>query len=111
MIMYPEIYERCITACLQCSLDCEQCYVACVGENKPELSPCILLDRDCADICLLAAQLMSRGSNFAPALCNLCAEICEACAGECLKHEHMDHCRMCAESCRLCADECRKISL
>jgi hypothetical protein len=30
-----------------------------------------------------------------------------ACAEECEKHAHMDHCRKCAEACRHCAEVCQ----
>ncbi len=73
------------------------------------MTECVRLDRDCADLCRLAAAFMSRGSDHAAALCCLCAKACSACAAECNKHTH-DHCRQCAEACERCADECRKIA-
>ena len=73
------------------------------------MARCIQLDMDCAQICRLAAALMSRGSQFAEDLCRVCAEVCEACADECSQHEH-DHCQRCAEACRRCAEECRRMS-
>ena len=51
------------------------------------MARCIELDRDCADLCALAVRLMSRGSDFAARLCAVCAEVCEACACECTKHD------------------------
>lgn len=69
---------------------------------------CIELDRDCADFCRFAAQLMSRGSESAGDICALCAEVCQACGEECAKHDSMEHCRECAEACRRCAEECRE---
>lgn len=40
----------------------------------------------------------------------VCAELCDACAAECEKHEHHEHCRICAESCRRCAEQCRQLA-
>ena len=70
---------------------------------------CIKLDRDCADLCGLAARLMARGSSLAGELCALCAKICQACGDECAKHP-LDHCQKCAEACRKCAEECSNMS-
>src|SRR2546430_13519611 len=55
-----------------------------------------------------AAQFMSLNSNHANALCQLCADVCNACADECGKH-NVDHCRECAKTCRHCAEECASI--
>lgn len=74
------------------------------------LARCIKLDRDCAAICLLAVEAMAGGSEFAKQICTLCAEICNACAAECEKHSHMEHCKKCAEACRKCAMECSSMS-
>lgn len=69
---------------------------------------CIRLDLDCAQICRLAAAYMARDSEFAQAVCRLCAEICQACGDECAKHS-MDHCQRCAQACHECAKECRRM--
>jgi hypothetical protein len=68
---------------------------------------CIQLDHDCAAMCRLAAEMMSRGSEFAREICALCASICQACAEECSKHSGMEHCKECADRCFRCAEECR----
>jgi hypothetical protein len=44
-------------------------------------------------------------SEHANAVCQLCADICNACAEECNKH-NVDHCKRCASICRACAQEC-----
>jgi hypothetical protein len=69
---------------------------------------CIQLCRDCADICVLASQFMSRNSEFSNKMCGQCADICEVCAVECDKFD-MDMCKQCAQVCRVCASECRKM--
>jgi hypothetical protein len=68
------------------------------------------LDRECADICALAAKSMQSNSPFASQICQLCAEICEACGNACKKHDHHEHCRKCAESCFRCSEICRKMA-
>jgi hypothetical protein len=102
-------YQACIEACNASLVACEHCAASCLQEK--DVAPmirCIQLDRSCADICALAIREMARGSEFAVHVCHVCVEICEACGGECRKHQ-MDHCQRCAEACRKCADECRRV--
>jgi len=80
------------------------------------MSKCIELCRDCADICLLDAQLMSRNSPFHIQSCALCADVCEACATECERmvasHEGdmKSLLQRCADICRHCAEACRQMA-
>ncbi len=73
------------------------------------MARCIQLDMECAAICYQAAQLMSLGSFHARSVCRICAEICQACAEECSRHD-MEHCKECAEVCYRCAEECRMMT-
>jgi hypothetical protein len=108
--MAHDKYDDCIEACDACAVECEHCLTACLDEKPVEpLVRCIRLDRDCADLCRLAAALMSRDSSFAREVCLLCATTCDACAAECERHD-MDHCRRCASACRSCAAECREMA-
>ena len=105
-----EEYQGCIVACHACVVACNHCAACCLQEPDVKmLVRCIGLDMDCAQLCEVAAALMSGGSDFAGRLCALCAEVCQACADECGQHD-MDHCQQCAEACRLCAAECRKMA-
>lgn len=103
-------YQSCIDACNACASACDHCAASCLQEdNVKMMARCIALDIDCAQICRLAAAVMSRGSEFAPQVCELCALICDACGEECARHE-AKHCQECAEACRRCAEECRAMS-
>lgn len=105
-----EEYQECIAACHACVVACNHCAASCLQEpNVQHMVRCIALDSDCAQICSLAVNFMSGGSDSVPAVCRLCAEICAACAGECGKHD-MDHCQQCAEACRRCAEACRAVA-
>ena len=100
----------CIAACHACAVECLHCAAACLGEpDVKKMARCIALNTDCAQICQLAVAYMAGGSPFAGALCRLCAEVCDACAEECARHD-MDHCQQCAEACRRCAEECRNMA-
>ena len=106
----PKRYADCIAACQACVLACEGCASACLRESEvTAMARCIVLDRDCADLCALAATLMARDSEHASALCALCAKACDACAQECGSHK-MDHCQACAAACKRCADACRAMA-
>lgn len=99
-----EVLNDCAQACNACMTDCLQ------EEDVKMLAECIRLNRDCADICALTSEYLSRESAVAPALAKLCVVVCDTCAKECEKHSHMEHCKQCAEVCRKCAEECRKVS-
>ncbi len=106
--MHPS-FRACIEACNLCADACDHCATACLAEEDVKtMAGCIRLDIDCAAICRLAAGAMSRGSELAHEICELCAEACDACGAECGRHSH-DHCQACAEACRRCADECRRM--
>ncbi|MCC2597819.1 four-helix bundle copper-binding protein [Allopusillimonas soli] len=108
--MPHEKFQSCIDACYACATECDHCAASCLGEQDVKaMARCIKLDMDCAQICRLAASYMARGSEFAQALCRLCADVCQACGDECAKHQ-MDHCQRCAEACRRCAEECRRMA-
>lgn len=103
-------YQACIQACSNCALVCENCAASCLREEDVKMmAGCITLDRDCADLCALAAVLMTRDSPLSKEICRICAQACRACAEECSKHQ-ADHCRACAEACRKCAEECEKMA-
>lgn len=72
------------------------------------MAECIRLDMQCAVLCYAAAQLMSMGSAQASSICIICADLCDACAAECAKHDN-EHCQECAKACKECADECRSM--
>lgn len=79
---------------------------ACLKEQDVKMmARCIALDVDCAAMCNLAVDAMSRNSELAAHFCRNCSEVCLACASECDQHEH-GHCKYCAEKCRSCAKIC-----
>ncbi|MBC7389594.1 MAG: four-helix bundle copper-binding protein [Opitutaceae bacterium] len=91
---------------INCALSCEKCLTACLEESDVTMmAHCIELDKDCADICFLAARLLQRDSEIGHKFLLICEEICRLCAAECSKHEH-EHCKVCAEACEKCAEAC-----
>ena len=105
--MSHEQNKSLLEALSNCAAECNHCATACLREKDVKmLARCITLDTDCAEICRITASFVARGSEHADHLLHECAEICNACAEECEKHSHMDHCKKCAEVCRKCADAC-----
>ena len=108
--MENQEWKACIDACLACAVACNHCAASCTQEeNVQMMANCIYLDMQCATACFAAAQLMSLGSDFAPKMCALCVEICEACGKECAKHNE-SHCQECAKLCKACAEACQKMA-
>ena len=103
-------YETCIDACIRCAAACDHCMASCLHEEDVEMmAQCIQLDIECSTICKATVQLMRLQSNHANAICQLCADVCHACAEECSKHDNQ-HCRDCAAACHECAAECMSMA-
>jgi hypothetical protein len=93
---------------LDCMLACENCAAACLQEDDvKDMTRCISLDWDCADISAQAARLLQRNSEIGHQYLVLCEEICWMCADECGKHE-CEHCKQCAKACITCAEACHE---
>lgn len=108
--MSHEKFKSCIDACYACATACDHCATACLQEQDVKMmARCIALDMDCAQICRMAGAYMARGSEFASAICRLCADVCQTCGDECAKHQ-AGHCQECAQACRRCAEECRHMA-
>jgi hypothetical protein len=103
-------YQPCIDACIACAEACEQCAAACEREDSAKMARCISLNTDCAAMCRLAADFMTRNSQYVDLICEDCAEICKGCADECNKYPQ-DHCQDCALACLQCAQECLKMAV
>jgi hypothetical protein len=77
-------FDSCIDASNACAVACDFCAASCLKENDVTMmARCIALNMDCAQICRMAASCMARGSEFASVLCQMCADICDACGDEC----------------------------
>lgn len=105
----------CIEECFSAAQACTACADACLGEEMvADLTRCIGLDLDCADICLATGKLASRRTEpsepILVSMLDACAAICRLCAEECEMHaQQHEHCRICAEACRRCESACRGV--
>jgi Domain of Unknown Function (DUF326) len=107
-----ETLARCIEECFACAQSCTACADACLGEpDVAELTRCIRLNLDCADVCEATGKILSRQTeaqtDLLIAIVQTCVEACRVCAEECERHAaHHEHCRVCAEACRRCEQAC-----
>ncbi|WP_306232137.1 four-helix bundle copper-binding protein [Agrococcus beijingensis] len=110
-----QVLAACIAACFECAQTCTACADACLAEDMvAELTNCIRINLDCADVCETTARVLSRrtgyDANTARAILEACRTACEACADECERHAEMhEHCRVCAEACRRCELSCANL--
>ena len=102
--------DECAQTLAMCASACEHCATACLGEpDVSSLASCVRLNRDCAQLCWVAASFVARRSELTIDVCRLCIEACDACEAECAHHDR-DHCRACAAACRICSSICRTIA-
>ena len=110
------ILARCIEACVECEQVCTACADACLSEEGvADLTKCIRLDLDCADICGVTARVLTRQTAYDAPLSKAqlaaCERACATCAEECEGHaDHHDHCRVCAAACRRCEQACQELA-
>ncbi|MEG9247865.1 four-helix bundle copper-binding protein [Arthrobacter sp. Soc17.1.1.1] len=92
-----------ITALNGCAQTCTSCTDACLAdEDVSHMTACIRRNQDCADLCRVTADILTRRTDPHDTLIQqvllACRTACNACAIECGKHDH-PHCRICADTC------------
>jgi hypothetical protein len=103
----------CIESCYDCAQACVSCADACLAEPMvQQLTQCIRLNLDCADICGAAGSIATRrtGSNeqVIQSVLEACALACRVCEEECARHaDDHEHCKICAAACERCARACQ----
>jgi hypothetical protein len=103
--------QQCIQNCLDCHRICLETVTYCLqqGGHHAEASHIRTL-LDCAEICQTSANFMTRGSEFHPRTCGVCAEVCERCAESCGQMGNDAQMQACADMCRRCAESCRRMA-
>ena len=64
---------------------------------------------DCIDCCTTCVNFMLRDSPAHRRMCEMCADVCDACAANCERFADDDIMKECAKECRRCAESCRKM--
>jgi hypothetical protein len=100
--------KACIEACLACHEACTEASAR-LRMQGPGDAVQIGALLDCADLCRLAASLLTRDSPLHPMACALCAEACQRAARDCERLED-ENLRQLAEVCRQTANWCRRMA-
>lgn len=104
-----------IDALSDCAQACTACADDCLSEEMvAELTKCIRLNLDCADVCTATLRVVSRqtdyDANVTRSVLQACITVCKSCGDECERHAQMhEHCRVCAEACRRCEQACNDL--
>ncbi len=100
----PEM-QACIDSCLECHKQClsEATNGHLEADRLQAKSHHFRMLLNCAEICQTSANFLLSKSPFYGHLCNVCAQICEACAQGCYETLGM---AACAAQCRQCAESC-----
>jgi hypothetical protein len=105
------LMQECIKNCTDCHKICLETLAYCQrqgGKHAAEAHLRILLD--CAQVCQVSADFMTRGSTLHSRACGLCAEACEDCAKSCERFPGDAKMKACAAVCRRCAKTCRTMA-
>ena len=102
-------YQECIDACNNCASMCANCASECLSAKETNLNRCIQFCLETASICRSASELMSLNSDKVKEICKTCADLCNKCREECMKHNY-DHCKECADACKKAEDLCMNMS-
>jgi hypothetical protein len=104
-----------IDACLNCGQTCTTCADAnLVEDDVQDLRTCTALCLNCATVCEVTAQVLSRPARLdlivAHRLLEACVRTCSTSAEECARHAaHHRHCAICERACRACLEACTSL--
>ncbi len=101
--------EKCIKNCLSCARVCLETLHHCLSK-KGFNGTHIQILQACVDTCQLSAKMMIADLRFHHQSCELCFEVCSACATECERFGEDPQMLHCAEVCRRCAESCRSMA-
>jgi hypothetical protein len=101
--------QDCVEAALHCHKTClGMAMTHCLDEGGEHVAPQhFRLMIDCAAICATTADFIMHKSQFHRQLCALCADVCNACAQDCMELDGMEEC---VEACRRCSQACRDMA-
>lgn len=99
---------RCISNCLNTQRACLEAISHCLEEfGTAHSGEHIQLMQACVETCNLSVRLMSMNSDFHQQACELCFEVCRACAEECERYADNEVMQRCAKACRQSELSCR----
>ncbi|WP_413290909.1 four-helix bundle copper-binding protein [Bdellovibrio sp. HCB337] len=102
---------HCIKNCFACHRVCLETLHHCLSQKSTHFQGKNLeLLQMCAESCLLSARMMVADLEFHHQSCELCFEVCLACADECERFTEDPEMLRCADVCRTCAESCRAMA-
>lgn len=104
----PRVLAEAVDKLYECAGVCLACADACTAETDPAMIAmslkCIRTDLDCADICTVAARVITRQTGYDAATTIAVIEAARAslraCEAACDEMADMAHCAICADACR-----------
>ena len=104
--------QDCVKHCLACEDACQATSMYLVAaDSGPEAAGRRQRLADCAAMCQTTVGFLLRGSPYTPQALEMCADICEACAEECLPLGHDGTVMRSIELCRDCEAACRSMEM
>lgn len=101
----------CAENCLNCHAICVETMAHCLmrgGEHAAPQHQRLLAD--CAQACATSADFLLRMSDYHHQYCEMCANLCQACAEDCERLDSSDEMMAkCAKLCRRCEQSCRQM--
>src|SRR5258707_14702522 len=102
--------QHCIHECEKCHDMCVQMIAHCLRKGGRHADPDhITTLLDCVDMCAASVAFMLRDSARSRRLCEVCAEVCDACARSCATFVDDDEMKRCEAECHRCAEACRQM--
>jgi hypothetical protein len=101
--------QDCIQECLRCYQTVLETIQYCIQRGGEHVDPHHLkVMQTCTETSRTSAALMMLQSPYYPLACDLCAQVCRACAKSC-SDIHDDAMRACEQMCFSCAESCEGI--
>ena len=102
--------HECIELCLRTHQECSESFQYCLQTGGDHIDPHHLkLMQSSIEICYTSARFMMLQSPYHQVMCEICAQICTACAKSC-EELHDDALAECIALCVSCADSCQKMA-
>lgn len=100
--------ESCIKLCHECHALCNKTIAECLKLGGSHAAPDhIQLFIDCAQMCMVTADYLTRQSVIHDRVCKVCSDACRLCAESCDKVAGGNQLlKQCADMCRRCSDSC-----
>jgi hypothetical protein len=103
--------QTCLSAIKECQKACMESMAYCMSKGGKYIDVRVMsIMRDCAEMCMMCANMMKGSSEFVGRTCMLCYQICEKCAEACENWSDDKKIMECIIACRKCAEYCKIIA-